>query len=71
MQQESNRTRRAYTGIAGADQKIDSEVKILNEPMPTELKQEILLLINQRLFEKGLLSKAVYEQAKVEIVNRT
>lgn len=43
----------------------------MNEPMPTELKQEILLLINQRLFEKGLLSKAVYEQAKVEIVNRT
>jgi len=35
------------------------------------LKSEIMLLINQRLFEKGVISREVYEQAKIKIVNRT
>ena len=33
------------------------------------LKQEIMLQINQRLFEKGIITKAVYDVAKIKIVN--
>jgi len=32
------------------------------------LKQEIMLLINERLYQKGAISRGVYEQAKVKIV---
>lgn len=34
-----------------------------------ELKKEIMLHINQRLFERGTIPKDMYEQAKVKIVN--
>lgn len=33
------------------------------------LKQEIMLQINQRLFENGAISKRTYEAAKIKIVN--
>ena len=33
------------------------------------LKQEIMLQVNQRLFDHGVISKAVYEAAKIKIVN--
>jgi len=35
------------------------------------LQKEIMLQVNQRLFESGIISKEVYEQAKVNIVART
>ena len=43
---------------------------VQNDPT-VALKSEIMLLINRRLFEKGAISKEVYEQAKIKIVNRT
>lgn len=43
---------------------------VQNDPA-VALKSEIMLLINQRIFERGVISKEVYEQAKIEIVNRT
>ena len=33
------------------------------------LKQEIMLQVNQRLFDRGVIPKAVYEAAKIKIVN--
>lgn len=33
------------------------------------LKQEIMLQINQRLFDKGVISQDVYEQAKIKLVS--
>ena len=37
--------------------------------LDVELKKEIMLQINQTLFEKGMISKGVYEQAKIKLVN--
>ena len=34
------------------------------------LEQELMLLVNERLFQKGLLTVEIYEQAKVAIVKR-
>lgn len=36
----------------------------------TTSKDEIMLQINQKLFEKGVISKEVYEAAITEIVSR-
>lgn len=36
--------------------------------LPLELKKELMLQINQRLFEQGILPKAMYEEAKIRIV---
>lgn len=33
------------------------------------LKNELKLQINQRLFEQGLISREVYEQAKIKLVS--
>lgn len=35
------------------------------------LKNEIKLHINQRLFEQGVISREVYEQAKIKLVSST
>ena len=35
------------------------------------LKSELKLQINQRLFEQGVISREVYEQAKVKLVSST
>ena len=35
------------------------------------LKNELKLQINQRLFEQGVVSREVYEQAKVKLVSAT
>lgn len=35
------------------------------------LKNEIKLQINQRLFERGIISREVYEQAKVKLISPT
>ncbi len=35
------------------------------------LKNELKLQINQRLFEQGVVSREVYEQAKVKLVSST
>lgn len=37
----------------------------------TLLKNELKLQINQNLFEKGVISREVYEQAKVRLVSPT
>ena len=34
------------------------------------LEQELMLLVNERLFQKGLLTVEIYEQAKVAIVKK-
>ena len=34
------------------------------------LKSEIMLLINERLYLRGLISREVYEQAKVKIIKK-
>jgi len=34
----------------------------------TRLKQEIMLQVNERLYIQGVISKALYERAKVKIV---
>ena len=36
--------------------------------IPTELKSEIMLQINERLYIRGLISRELYEQARVKIV---
>lgn len=41
----------------------------MKQPLPLELKKELMLQINQRLFEQGLLAQETYEEAKVKIVN--
>ena len=33
------------------------------------LKKEVMLQINQSLFDRGVISTEVYEQAKIKIVN--
>lgn len=35
------------------------------------LKDELKLHINQRLFERGVISREVYEQAKIKLVSST
>ena len=39
--------------------------------MPLELKREIMLQINTRLYIQGHISQEMYEQAKVRILERT
>ena len=34
------------------------------------LEQEIKLHVNERLYKMGMISKEVYEAAKIEIVNK-
>lgn len=41
----------------------------MKQPLPLELKQGLMLQINQKLYDQGLLSKSVYEQAKEKIIN--
>ena len=41
----------------------------MEQPLPLDLKQELMLQINQRLFDQRLLSRETYEEAKVRIVN--
>lgn len=36
--------------------------------IPTELKSEIMLQINERLYIRGLISRELYEQARLKIV---
>lgn len=36
-----------------------------------ELKKEIMLQVNQRLLDIGMISKEIYRQAKIKIVNGT
>ena len=36
--------------------------------MQTELKNEIMLQINERLYISGLISRELYEQARLKIV---
>ena len=36
--------------------------------IPTELKSEIMLQINERLYISGLISRELYEQARLKIV---
>ena len=36
--------------------------------MQTELKSEIMLQINERLYISGLISRELYEQARLKIV---
>ena len=36
--------------------------------IPTELKGEIMLQINERLYISGLISRELYEQARLKIV---
>ncbi len=36
----------------------------------TGLKQEIMLQVNERLYIQGLISKELYEQAKIRIVTQ-
>lgn len=36
--------------------------------LPTELKSEIKLQINQRLYESRLITREMYEEAKIRIV---
>lgn len=42
-----------------------------HEAQAVALKKEIMLQINLSLFEKGVISKQVYEQAQIKIVNGT
>lgn len=37
----------------------------------SELETELMLQINERLFQKGLLTREIYEAAKVKIVRHT
>ena len=36
--------------------------------MQVELKSEIMLLINEHLYVRGLISRELYEQARLKIV---
>lgn len=45
---------------------IQQEAKSLDS-----LKSELKLQINQRLFERGIISREVYEQAKLKLVSPT
>lgn len=45
-------------------------VKACTQPAAV-LKNEIMLQINQHLFERGVITKSVYEQAKLKIVEHT
>ncbi|MGM9618413.1 MAG: hypothetical protein ACI3W8_01040 [Oscillospiraceae bacterium] len=40
----------------------------MEQTLPLDLKQELMLQINQRIFDQGLLSRETYEEAKVRIV---
>lgn len=46
------------------------EVRLMSGPRSQEIirKQEIMLQINERLYIQGLISKDLYEQAKIKIV---
>lgn len=41
------------------------------ETLAVALKKEIMLQINQALFDKGVIPKNVFDQAKIKIVNGT
>lgn len=41
------------------------------ETWTVELKKEIMLQVNQRLFDTGMISEEIYRQAKIKIVNGT
>jgi len=45
------------------------QMKQQNKGLDPALKQEIMLQVNQRLFDNRVISKAVYEAAKIRIVN--
>lgn len=36
----------------------------------SRLEEELMLQINEHLFQRGLLTKELYEQAKIKIVSR-
>ena len=38
--------------------------------IPTELKSEIMLQVNERLYIRGLISRELYEQARLKIVKK-
>lgn len=40
-----------------------------NEAWTVELKKEIMLQINQRLLDTGVISEEIYRQAKTKIVS--
>lgn len=40
-----------------------------NENFAVALKKEIMLQVNQELFDQNIISKEVYEQAKIKIVS--
>lgn len=42
-----------------------------NSVLTPELKAALLLHVNQRLFDQGLIPKWVYDEAKIEIVKRS
>lgn len=41
------------------------------ETWKVELKKEIMLQVNQRLLDTGMISEEIYRQAKIKIVNGT
>lgn len=41
----------------------------MKQPLPQDLKKELMLHVNQRLFEQGILTREVYEAAKIKIVD--
>lgn len=43
----------------------------INVQQAVVLRNEIMLQINQRLFECGVISREIYEQAKVKIISHT
>ena len=38
-------------------------------PLPISVQKELMLQINQKLYEKGTISAALYESAKLQIVS--
>lgn len=44
-----------------------------NQPdiLTVTLKKEIMLQVNQRLFDIGMISEEMYQQAKIKIVDGT
>ena len=41
----------------------------MKQPLPQDLEKELMLHVNQRLFEQGILTREVYEAAKIRIVD--
>lgn len=46
---------------------------VSNQPdiLTVTLKKEIMLQVNQRLFDIGMISEEMYQQAKIKIVDGT